>query len=446
MSSRVNLNEIPYFPWKGKTFVQVSSTLQQNGVTGDPGSNIFRATPVKLYRREIAVLGKPGCNERISQSIDGYDMPNGSLIYAQSPAHLCGIQGTKDIHLTANTTERPGLCTNTNICNETNARRRVRSSGMIKRHYNSHKNNDTYCTSSTQYLVSRNRTFQQNQYNFIRIGDPSVKPGNTLSVSNIYSANGINHCSSYFIASDVSFQYNWLDDVSYTVDVSSGYYDIETMNDVLKQTMLQNSHYFINKFNNTNLYLLNMAYNSSSNAIELQTFIANNVLYNSANYKVSTNMTSAAWANSTATLTSSFILPANPLFESAIGFRAGTYPASKDGITTNQAFLSNYTPGIQPQYVPIYYKPNNPQFAQQGGVTASSLIVRKKYNAITNSTAVYYKAYGKSVGNALAYGVSESGYTIKDKIGYPLTKTPVFSKTTGELINCASGDCRVKHP
>jgi len=404
---------------------------------------MFRAQPLKIYRREIASttdLKNQTCNERISQSIDQYDMPNGSIqgtgqgTDQGTSQGIQGIQGTKDIHLTTNTTERPGLCTNAVACAETNARRRVRSSGMIKRQYNPDKNNDTYSTSTAQYLVSRNRTFQQNQYNFIRVGDSSAKPGDTLSVSNIYSANGINHCPKYFIGADVSFQYNWLDNQAYTVDVSAGYYDIDTLNSVMKEKMLLNSHYFINKFNNTNVYLLNVTYNNNINGIELQTFVANNTIFNSANYTTPIDASSQAWINSNTTLSTAYHINANPLFQNAIGFREGNYPASKTNVNTTLSFTSNFTPGIKPQYVPIYYKPNNPQFAQQGGVTASSLIARQKYNAITNSTAIYYKAYGRSVANALAYGVSDAGYTMKDKIGYPLTKTPVFSKK-GELLN-----------
>ena len=449
--------EIPYFPWKGKTFIQISSSIRKNGPIPNPndGTNMFRAQPLKIYRREIASttdLKNQTCNERISQSIDGYDMPNGSLIYSQDQGTVQGtvqgtaqgMKGTKDIHLTTNTTERPGKsvsagggfsgCTNPTVCAETNARRRVRSSGMIKRQYNPTKNNDTYSTSTAQYLVSRNRTFQQNQYNFIRVGDSSAKPGDTLSVSNIYSANGINHCPKYFIGADVSFQYNWLDNHVYTVDVSAGYYDIDALNSVMKEKMLLNSHYFINKFNNTNVYLLNVTYNNNVNGIELQTFVANNTIFNSANYTTPIDASSQAWINSNTTLSTAYHINANPLFQNAIGFREGNYPASKTNVNTTLSFTSNFTPGIKPQYVPIYYKPNNPQFAQQGGVTASSLIARQKYNAITNSTAIYYKAYGRSVANALAYGVSDAGYTIKDKIGYPLTRTPVFSKK-GELVN-----------
>ena len=84
----------------------------------------------------------------------------------------------------------------------------------------------------------------------------------------------------------------------------------------------------------------------------------------------------------------------------------------------------------------VYYKPNNSKFAQQGAVTASDLIVRRKYNAITNNGASYRKAYGAEVANALAYGVPECGYTIKDKIGYPSPMIPKITPYGTE--NCLS--------
>jgi len=64
------------------------------------------------------------------------------------------------------------------------------------------------------------------------------------------------------------------------------------------------------------------------------------------------------------------------------------------------------------------------------------LITRKKYNSITNSTAAYRTAFGNEVANALAYGVPSNGYTVKDKLGYPMKKTPTFTKYSNEMKQC----------
>ena len=81
-------------------------------------------------------------------------------------------------------------------------------------------------------------------------------------------------------------------------------------------------------------------------------------------------------------------------------------------------------PVSDPSYC-VTYKPNNTQFAQQGGVTASSLTARLKYDAIQTAAVQTAKPLGIATANALAYGVPENGYTVKDIIGYP---NPYFQK------------------
>jgi hypothetical protein len=93
-------------------------------------------------------------------------------------------------------------------------------------------------------------------------------------------------------------------------------------------------------------------------------------------------------------------------------------------------------PQVQPLYVPIYYKPNNPNFAQQGGVSCSTSTLKTKYDTVTNNASIFTKAYGLAVGNELAYGVPAGGYTVKDKTGFPIKSTPKFSKVDGSLIVC----------
>ena len=456
MSARLGFNEEPYIPWKGKTFAQISSIIKNNKWINENmnANNYFRSQPVKHYRREIASMyDNSNCNSRLSYSIDELDRPNGSIV-TQSPSPLVsykGLVGSVDIQLTNNTTERPGICTNPYICSETNARNRVRSSGMIKRKYNLAKNNDIYYTSSKQHLVSRNKTFEQNQYNYLRSGDSSSKPGDSVSGANTYSTQGLNHCQKYHISSDTSFDYQWLDKAIYTVSVPAGYYDVEDLNSTLKSTLMNNDHYFIDSNGFTKVYLLNIAYDSAYNKIELQSFLSNKSLYSTlyGAYSVPTDMSNQSWTNGPNTDTSIdtsgvpvFIIKNNAI-TAAIGLNAGYYPSVLIGegqILANQVSYSAYPPGVKPTYVPVYYKPSNTQFAQQGGVSASSLITRVKYNAITNNTVGYNKAYGSAVANSLAYGVPNYGYTLKDRIGYPNIKSPAFDKTTGNLKTCNTSE------
>lgn len=299
-----NINDqYPQIKWKGPTVSQVSAGVRLNKLTRPTdlanniitGRRLFKALPLKIYRREIATVHVK-CTPRTSLKIKDFDMPGGTIIsnYSTTGTTRTGLVNTTEIlyennscqHPSTNNTTAKAVC-NTFLSTEANALRRVRSSGMIKRKFNTSANNDTYYTSTAQYLNSRNLSFQQNQYFHIRTGDATVKPGTAKAVSNIYQANGINHCN-----------------------------------------------------------------NPSQN------------------------------------------------------------------------------------YVPIYYKPNNSQFGRQGAVSSGDLIARKKYNTITTAASSFRTAYGNQTANALAYGIPDYGYTIKDKIGYPLKNTPKISKYSTILRKC----------
>tara|TARA_Y200000002_G_scaffold248024_1_gene205380 strand:- start:8853 stop:9731 length:879 start_codon:yes stop_codon:yes gene_type:complete len=126
----------------------------------------------------------------------------------------------------------------------------------------------------------------------------------------------------------------------------------------------------------------------------------------------------------------------------SLNFEKNQYNFLQSGDSTadpgsSLAFSNTYTTnGTNSCKKDVYYKPSNYLFANQGAVTSSDLILRKKYNSITNSAVLYRNAVGQSVGNALAYGVPLGGYTVKDKIGFPLKKTPTFSKHTDEMKKC----------
>ena len=307
MPDQLRLNEItfkiPFFSWKGKTFSQISASLQKNNHLTDLNkTNLFRALPLKIYRKEIAAPLTSSdhfvCQSRASQSVQNYEFPGGTVTtdITKYP-NANGLVNTLDINYVSSKTDHPCsscddiLTTESSLfmkslSQQDNARRRVRSAGMIRRKFDT--NNKTYYTSANQYLYSRNQTFSQNEYHNFRQGSATAKPGSTYTTDNKYSSNTVSHCST----------------------------------------------------------------------------------------------------NST-------------------------------------------------EYVPVYYKPNNSKFAEQGAVTSSNRLVRLKYDTITRSGVQFRAAYGTSVENALAYGVSENGYTIKDKIGFPVKKTPVFSKYSDKMNSCS---------
>ena len=92
----------------------------------------------------------------------------------------------------------------------------------------------------------------------------------------------------------------------------------------------------------------------------------------------------------------------------------------------------------------IYYKPNNCQFAQQGGVSSSSRLLRLKLNTINSNANSIGNSYGKSAGSALAYsGRPDAPFINKQKMnagGYIKNKDyvwvlPNIDATTGIIIS-----------
>jgi len=533
MSARLNMNQIPLVSWKGKTFNQITSKIQLNNRTETTSNNLlFKALPLQTYRREIVTSDSSICNTRLSSSIDLLNTPNGSIINSEAVNNHNGLENTLDMNLTENKTERLNCNTSSQCFNPaSNALRRLRSSGMIKRQFDVSKNNDTYATSTNQYLVSRNRTFQQNQYNYIKKGDAMVTPGDALSKQNIYAGSGINHCQKYYLPTDTSFQYQWFESYdkvttidnedgstttttnhygpqTYTVDLSAGYCSIEDINDRFKYVMTTNLHYLVSTANKSKLFFMNFAYNTFSDKVELQIQNISKNIFSEANYTLPLKNDSdervTDWEVPNIFSLTPVVIINDNVFKSVIGFEASRYPnymLTDDAVTdidsgatlyelgnlrqydiektatiqagyytvdddtrepmtntsgaapyaensyefqitiipsTLNLFSSTNKPEIKPLYTPLYYKPNNPKFAQQGGVSSSSLVSRKKYDTITCNTEIYRSAYGLQVANAMAYGVPANGYTVKDKIGYPMTKTPVFSKYSDEVKSCTA--------
>jgi hypothetical protein len=458
MSARLNFNEIPIVSWKGKTFSQITSSIQKNGKTQTTidSTLLFKPLPLKIYRKEIAINVPSTNNRRVS--IDELSMPNGSINNTNIHTGQCN---TLDDNLINNTSDYPNVNANCNNASAVilspaeNAKRRVRSSGMIKKQYDISKNNDAYYTSTNQYLVGRNRTFQQNQYNYIRQGNANSPAGTPLSSSNVYSPQGINHCQKYQMDA-TSFSYKWIDGNTYDVSFPGGYYSVEDLNSVFKQAMITNYHYFILSPNNASIFvgtqlvnleayiglkniafLMNIGFNSDTNKVELQVMEADSARLTTAIVTVPTIPAGLVdWKPNFNLIPKAptFIIT-DSVFGMATGFSLGNYP--NETSTTDQTFVSSFAPGIQSLYVKLYYKPNNPQFAQQGAVSSSALTLRTKYDSIQNSSSLYRKAYGTSVANALSYGVSEAGYTNKDKMGYPNKKTPVFSKYWDGMRVCS---------
>ena len=473
MSAFLNHNERVLISWKGRTINQITSSIKKNGKVKilSTGDNIFRAMPLKIHRREIAanISSQSGCsNSRVSSSIDEFNRPGGSILQTHASRDTNGQFNTLESPAPGNLNETYGCnsivnggANNSYNCAEKNARRRCRSSGIIKRTYDPSRMEIAYFTNTNQYLVSRSKTFLQNQYRHVRLNDNSIIT-NPMQSKEIYSPNGISHCPKAYITNGANvFYYYWIDasgangDFStippatppvgkanwYAVTIPPGYYDVHELNNIFEGIMFQNQHYFIYNNTHSKCYLMKFIYNNTNNCVEIQTFSSASVPASSFILPIN-----CPWSRPVVDVVPVYYIPSGGI-GNVIGFSSGYYPnvaANPNENRRNSAYgaLSNIPHTIYPSYSITYYKPSNNRFATQGGVSSSDMTQRVKYETISRNGLAFSTAMGSQVGNAMSYGVSDHVYTLKDKIGYPLTKTPVINKYTGEMRRFANGRLR----
>ena len=471
------MNEKRNISWKGRTFNQVVAGLKMNTNTFSTSSTqgFFLPPPIKHYRREIANVNT--CRTRANVVGDAFFQPGGTIDNTSSSVPPTYVA---EFNLTAIHTERPTTNCDTVACSKSaDAKRRVRSSGNVKRKFTA--SNDTYYTSTNEYLVSRNRTVKQNEFVNIRYGDSSYKPGSPNSIPNIYTPNGINHCAKVSIngfSSSPLFQYQWLDATVNDFNIANGNYNMDELNTLFRTTLLNRGHYYNDNYNDSKLFLFNFVYDMLSAKVQIQCFATDYTYHPDSRY----TRGSVSWDKPLGTIVP-VIRILNNIFQTILGISAGNYPPADIGNTdgpryqtqpvlrlappnntyvsniytstlsvgVKQLYITNYpeyvtgnqgnqfktgtvNPTIGTPYVPLYYKPSNSKFASQGGVDSSARLTRLKYDTVTNSANTFMTAYGKQTANSLAYGVPAPGYTIKDKIGYPATRTPTVNN--GDVVAC----------
>jgi hypothetical protein len=73
------------------------------------------------------------------------------------------------------------------------------------------------------------------------------------------------------------------------------------------------------------------------------------------------------------------------------------------------------------------HKVNNAKYGTQGAVSASSRLERLKLDTVNKAAHTMKDVYGQETSNAMKYrGASAPAYTVKDKIGTLMPKTPVY--------------------
>ena len=450
MSSYPGGFPVKYTSWKGRPFYQVVASIQKNlkNAASLSVQQLRNPLPLSIYRRESHnVRGQTfpkDCNARISVKIADFERPGTNLVSETQKSFTNGLVNTLDINPTTLSAEN-GACNNATACflsPQNNARKRCRSAGMIPRKFNTNKNNDTYASSTQQYLTSRNRTIKQNEYVYIRKGSSGLIPGPGLAASNIYSPGGLSHCYQPQISAannNNTFSYVWADGGTYTATFPDGEYSVELLNQAFQTIQISNGTYLVGP-NSSRVFLMNISYDTNTQSVVLYAGVTSQAdcTTNSytqpvgvtwylsrtiSNYFPATNPTPTAGSYTAGA--SYFIIPQYTQFSNLIGFAAGTY----FGGINQSAFRGDITPN----YVALYYKPNNPGFGVQGAVESSTRMLQLKYNAVTNSAGGVRSAYGDATANALAYGVSEQAYTAKTQVGDKPIKTPVINPRTGQL-------------
>jgi len=442
-----------YFPWKGRTFTQVSTAIQlnKNNATILKPNQLRKALPLQIFRRELAVYGANNkdistppsflSNRRISNKIDYINMPGSTVISSKSKSPI-GICDTVEFTIPNNTTELPGMC-KTNCTNQTcitdqacNARKRVRSAGMIKRVYNSNKMVPSYCANTSQYLISRNLSYSTNEFAFLRKGNPSLTPGPNAAPTNIYTTGGLSTCDYINItANNNTFSYVWINGNTYTVTIPIGSYKFDSFVSAFNAQLFINGTYLVNIASVYNVQLLTIGYDNINNKVLLQSANANNATYINK-FKDNTNNVTINTADITRYMPY-FIIP-NTGIQNILGFSVGDYnyyDAKSTSIPSSIQSTSNIPHSIYPTYTAMNYKPSNSKFAQQGAVSASARLLRKKYDTITTAANTLRTPLGIAAANAMSYGVSEDPYTVKDQLGYPNTKYPI---STNNKMTCVS--------
>lgn len=282
-----------YIDWKGPFFHQISSTTKFNAPDApsvNNGGNIFRALPLKHYRKELPGTTNTTCLNNLAYHnpgrISDINRPGGTVVHSSSTQFRQDI--IAPIISQTNTTggvNDEGTCVIPS--EQANARRRIRSAGMVRTNLEQSRSGGRYYTTGSQYLYNRNMTVAQNQTTLFKEGNENM-PGQPGTYNNIYSSG-----------------------------------------------------------------------------------------------------------------TSTPFCPDNP-----------------DAV------------------YPVYYKPNNYKYAQQGAVSSGDKIFRLKYDTITYGGQAVNTEYGVLKTNALAYSVGGDAYRLKNKIGSQAPCVPTFSAYSEESRHC----------
>ena len=236
----------------------------------------------------------------------------------------------------------------------------------------------------------------QLQYNFVG-GGINLRSGQKVGLVNLSM-----YYSTFNITSNNknnSYSYIWVNGVTYNVNMPNGFYDVDTINNYLHYTMVQNKHYLVSSTGDY-VYLATWSVNASRYSVELNCFSLSSALATSNSWTLPSG---ATWVIPTNYIVPQIVIPSTN-FSLVVGFSAGTYPnaviagvppaqTQTPSYASDQSFLSSFTPQVTPlaSYILTcslinnnYAVPNNLlySFSPQGSIGDQFTIAPNEYMMI----------------------------------------------------------------
>ena len=194
----------------------------------------------------------------------------------------------------------------------------------------------TLALSSKNIIEGTNNS--QLQFNFPS-GSIQLHQGDQLALSSISMYNSVFNITAAL--KNNSYTYYWIDGTSNIVTMPDGYYDVDSLNDFLHQTMLVNKHYLVEVATGNFVWFLTLQVNVSVYKIEITCFPMP-----IATYAVGTMYTlpsGATWVVQTNTITPYVFIP-NTFIQSTLGFPTGFYFSGTAGTSGTEPLITGVSP------------------------------------------------------------------------------------------------------
>jgi hypothetical protein len=233
----------------------------------------------------------------------------------------------------------------------------------------------TLCLNSKNIVEGSNNS--QLQYNFPS-GSIELKEGDQLALSSVSMYNSVFNITSTL--QNNSYTYKWIDGSSNTVTMPNGYYDVDSLNDFLHQTMLQNKHYLVEVATGNFVWFLTLQVNVSVYKIEITCYPMANATYKTSAYSLPVG---ATWAIQDATITPYIFIPATNI-QSTLGFPTGFYFSGTGGASLTEPLITGTSPdkvqNSAKTAITVLQSPNVPQITSLTSYLITCSLINNNYS------------------------------------------------------------------